>query len=313
MKGLLTIILSANMILGIGNSVYANTLILPNRTIVTKDGINYLMDSDGEKYSGWFQNSNGDWFYFNESDKSMKTGWYHDDKNGCWYYLNLSDGKMVTGWEIIDGKSYCFDSNGTLYVNAITPDGFQVDENGVKIDESQQTNNDEYIGCYSARDIESNKSMYDIFMEKWNMDIRPIPDVEISKIQNGRIYGKFQNGRVWDFSTNGVILNGDSFVLEHTFYQATYSGHNVPSNPYKHDSTSTYIFKFESVDGRMFLTQRYRSSCSNCYERGGHMGYIRKNMGEFIDENIYKYGKVDSSYFNLNYETEYKLEPLKVD
>ena len=43
------------------------------------------------------------------------------------------------------------------------------------------------------------------------------------------------------------------------------------------------------------------------------MGYIRKNMGEFIDENIYKYGKVDSSYFNLNYETEYKLEPLKVD
>lgn len=303
-KELLTIILSVTMILGMCNSIYANTLILPSRTIVTKDGMNYLMDSEGEKCFGWFQDSNGDWYYFNESDKSMKTGWYHDDKNGFWYYLNLSDGKMVTGWQIIDGKSYCFDSDGTLYVNTTTPDGFKVDENGVKVDESQQTSNEEYIGCYSMLDmslLETYKSMYDLYMEKWNMDIRAIPHVEISKIQNGRIYGKLMHGSFWDFSTNGVILNGDSFVLEHTAYQAPYSGHDVPSNPYRHDTTDTYTFKFESVDGRMFLTSSCRSSCSNCYEPNTH--------GHEVSTNKFEYGKADSSYFNLNYETEL----IKVD
>ena len=42
----------------------------------------------------------------------MKTGW-HLDRDGHYYYLR-SDGVMVTGQQVIDGKTYYFNSNGAL-------------------------------------------------------------------------------------------------------------------------------------------------------------------------------------------------------
>lgn len=123
-------------------------------------------DSNGEKYSGWFIDSKGDRYYFEESDK--KTGWYFDE-TGDRYYLNLSDGKMETGWNTIDGKDYFFqpvndmedyhfnneqekclstlNSNvpyGAMYKNTTSLDGHRVDENGIR------TNIDleEYIGSF---------------------------------------------------------------------------------------------------------------------------------------------------------------------
>lgn len=87
MKKVLVISLSATMALAIGSSAYADTQALPNGTIVNQNGRKYLTDLKGEKYSGWFKDSNEDWYYFNEADKAMKTGWHHDDKDGYWYYL----------------------------------------------------------------------------------------------------------------------------------------------------------------------------------------------------------------------------------
>lgn len=43
--------------------------------------------------------------YFNETNKTMKKGWHHDDKDGYWYYLNSSNGKMATGWQKIEEKN----------------------------------------------------------------------------------------------------------------------------------------------------------------------------------------------------------------
>lgn len=108
MKKVLIFSLSVTMVCGLGSSVYANSQALPNGTITTQNGRKFLTDSKGEKYSGWFIDSKKDWYYFNESDKTMKTGWHHDEKDGYWYYLNLSDGKMVTGWKAIEGKDYFF-------------------------------------------------------------------------------------------------------------------------------------------------------------------------------------------------------------
>ncbi len=98
------------------------------------------------------------WYYFNESDKTMKTGWHHDLEDGYWYYLNPSDGKMAYGWQTIDGKEYYFqpvrnvgnyyfsnererwlyslNSNvpyGAMYINTTTPDGQAVDGTGAKV------------------------------------------------------------------------------------------------------------------------------------------------------------------------------------
>lgn len=157
-KKLLIASMPVVMALSAGSLVYANTQALPNGTITSQNGAKYLTDSTGEKYSGWFIDSKEDWYYFNESDKAMKTGWHHDDKDGYWYYLNLSDGKMVTGWQAIDGKEYFFQPvrdmenyhfnneqerwlysvnnkvpYGAMYVSTTTPDGSKVDNTGAKV------------------------------------------------------------------------------------------------------------------------------------------------------------------------------------
>ncbi len=160
MKKAVIICLTATMAFAASKFAYANTQALPNGTIVNQNGIYYLTDSNGKKYSGWFIDSKEDWYYFNDSDKSMKTGWHHDDKDGYWYYLN-SDGKMVTGWQTIDGNEYFFQPvrdmgnyhfndeqekwlysinskvpYGAMYVNTTTPDGSTVNESGVKVTEN---------------------------------------------------------------------------------------------------------------------------------------------------------------------------------
>ena len=38
---------------------------------------------------------------------------------------------MATGWQKIKNKDYCFANDGSLYVSCTTPDGYDVDSNGV--------------------------------------------------------------------------------------------------------------------------------------------------------------------------------------
>lgn len=82
-----------------------------------------------------------DWFRFDENG-IMMTGWFHDASDGFWYYLNpVSDntrGRMLTGWALIDGKYYYFNPasdghRGRMYANETTPDGYQVNADGVWI------------------------------------------------------------------------------------------------------------------------------------------------------------------------------------
>ena len=51
-------------------------------------------------------------------------------EGSTWKYQN-DDGSYVTNnWQWIDGKSYCFDSNGNMYANTTTPDGYTVNTDG---------------------------------------------------------------------------------------------------------------------------------------------------------------------------------------
>lgn len=77
------------------------------------------------------------WYYFNEAGY-LATGWLQDGEHR--YYLHpFADGTrgyMYTGWHQIDGKWYYFmpqtgGPKGALARNTTTPDGRQVDENGV--------------------------------------------------------------------------------------------------------------------------------------------------------------------------------------
>lgn len=79
-----------------------------------------------------------DWFRF-DAEGFLVTGWY-TDVDGSMYYLSpVSDGTlghMVTGWQWVDDNCYYFNkvSNGKLGAllrNTTTPDGNQVNENGI--------------------------------------------------------------------------------------------------------------------------------------------------------------------------------------
>lgn len=84
-------------------------------------------------------------YYRFDKDGNMQIGWYQDDKNA--YYLDEVSGAMVTGWKEIGGKWYFFNNAvskdeaeaakqkplGLMYRNERTPDGYEVDADGVYI------------------------------------------------------------------------------------------------------------------------------------------------------------------------------------
>lgn len=241
MKKVLIISLSATMVCGVGSSAYASTPALPNGTITTQDGIRFLMDSKGEKYSGWFIDSKEDWYYFNESDKTMKTGWHHDDKDGYWYYLNLSDGKMVTGWQTIEGKEYFFQPvrdmgnyhfnneqekwlysvnskvpYGAMYVNTTTPDGIKVDSTGAKV-----------IPETATQTVNNNSSS--------NTEI----------VKNGWIS---ENGS-WHYYESGTLAKNKWLNLDGKWYYVLADGAMV-SNTWKEIGGKSYYF---GGDGAMYV------------------------------------------------------------
>ena len=95
------------------------------------------------------------WYCF-DAEGYMRTGWYFETKDQHWYYL-LPSGAMATGWQNIDGKWYFLNDitrgntgwtrqesawivnqqqnpgmpQGALYQSGMTPDGYQVDSQGV--------------------------------------------------------------------------------------------------------------------------------------------------------------------------------------
>ena len=75
-------------------------------------------------------------FYFFNGNGEMVTGWL-SDASGKTYFLETAatteQGKMTRGWKNIAGKHFYFNSDGTLQKGGVTPDGYNVDANGVWI------------------------------------------------------------------------------------------------------------------------------------------------------------------------------------
>ncbi|MCD8083252.1 MAG: serine hydrolase [Clostridiales bacterium] len=79
---------------------------------LTIDGHEYWFDSNSYMATGWRNFTNGAWYYFStENGQAVTSSWIHD--GGCWYYLG---------------------EDGVLLTNTTTPDGYQVDENGILIE-----------------------------------------------------------------------------------------------------------------------------------------------------------------------------------
>lgn len=120
----------------------------------------YHFDEEGVMDSGWFlDQSTGKWYFLSTVHDGwfgqMTKGWHYDEMDGRWYYLSPLTGAMMLGWQKIDGVWYYFTAYnqqntwmfdavskqweytnrngrplGSLYIDEMTPDGYQVDENG---------------------------------------------------------------------------------------------------------------------------------------------------------------------------------------
>lgn len=85
-----------------------------------------------------WENRDSKWFFYNGEGQMVKNSWVFD--NGKWYYVT-EDGSMITGWVKWKEKWYFLNpGSGDMAVNTITPDGWQVDADGVWVEQSQKQN-----------------------------------------------------------------------------------------------------------------------------------------------------------------------------
>lgn len=77
-------------------------------------------------FDGWYEDANGWWYYTPEGSYPVSQ-WKM--LNGSWYYFD-GNGYMAKGWLNDREIWYYLQENGELLTNAVTPDGYQVNENG---------------------------------------------------------------------------------------------------------------------------------------------------------------------------------------
>jgi len=119
----------------------------------------YHFNREGLMNDGWFRDEAMNWYYCDTVHDGgfgrMKTGWHYDTTDGRWYYLDPESGMMVTGWKEIGGvwyyftafnsaQTYTYDAAteswhytnasdrplGSMYKSEMTPDGYQVNDQG---------------------------------------------------------------------------------------------------------------------------------------------------------------------------------------
>lgn len=103
------------------------------------NGLWYHFGPDGYVNLGWYQDADGTWYYLDPTNGDMKTGWAM--VNGTWYYLDPAGGAMQTGWKNVGGYYYYLDSTGAMWHDTTTPDGYQVNHDGVWVEDQASSGN----------------------------------------------------------------------------------------------------------------------------------------------------------------------------
>jgi lysozyme len=106
-----------------------------------------VTDEEGKVIKGWYED-NEKWYYLDEENGTMKTGWFKD-KDDNWYYLDEITGEMKTGWIKLKGIWYYLEptstgTKGACYINCtVTIDGkeYTFNEDGHMLDNSLVSDN----------------------------------------------------------------------------------------------------------------------------------------------------------------------------
>lgn len=109
-----------------------------------EDNCGWFYSQDGNNfYSNCWKQIKGsdglDYYYkFNSDGYMCSQRWILE--NNKWYYVDSGGGMIqarlpeIARWQWIDGKCYCFGTDGVLYQDCVTYDGYTVDENGAWIE-----------------------------------------------------------------------------------------------------------------------------------------------------------------------------------
>lgn len=89
----------------------------------------YYVQSDGTRAASRWLTLDGQDYWF-DSNAYMALGWRRFD-NGAWYYFRSSGAMARNYWAESNGEWFYLGSDGVMMTNTTTPDGYQVDENGV--------------------------------------------------------------------------------------------------------------------------------------------------------------------------------------
>ena len=125
----------ASQIVAPGQDGTSNQTIVPGQALSVgwiKDAMGwYYIKADGSRAAGeWLELGDGD--YWIDANGYMATGWRHYT-NGAWYYFHSSGAMAKNSWVVDNGKWFYLGTQGFMLRNTTTPDGYQVDSEGIWI------------------------------------------------------------------------------------------------------------------------------------------------------------------------------------
>lgn len=170
-----------------------------------------------------FQKINENIYYFQEGETPF-SGWLNID-NVCYYIQE--NGMIATGWQELDDKTYYFSedgkmqtrqwiddkyvgTDGTMYTNAITPDGIYVDNDGLEDTSLGKTNS-----IAGLNDLKKTlEDMISGYSGTWSIYVKDIANKEYLSINNTQIFSAsliklYCGAAAYDLIENGTMTETD--------------------------------------------------------------------------------------------------------
>ncbi len=226
---------------------------------------------NSRKLKGWVL-INTKWYYYNDSNVMFK-GWLL--YNSKWYYFN-ANGDMQTGWLLYNNKWYYFNANGDMAVNTVTPDGYQIGEDGVWIEYLSKTDAPKGVTAkaisYSEIQLQWQDEEYvDYYYVYYSLDsdkdFKPIVDKNDSKkkFEWNSSYSAALTNIVPDtkiyFKVTAVKDNAESTYGEIAYATTEFGPLTAPTGVEARTLSSSSIeLKWDEVVGSDYYNVYYRDS-----------------------------------------------------
>jgi glucan-binding YG repeat protein len=186
----------------------------------------WYLNQNGAMRRGWL-NDGGSWYYM---DPHMRTGWQMI--GGTWYWFDGS-GRMKTGWLYLPEGHYYFGSDGRMYADEYSDDGYWLLSDGRW--DGQDNARERWIRKY-AYAIDCFNAGWPIegygrvFAESaWDAGISPTVAAAIARVESGSFRTLFHsNGFGWSAYLGSdweTVIRNYSFAFSNGYgYDITYSG-----------------------------------------------------------------------------------------